>query len=140
LSYADIDWLDDPQFRVGIDTVHGVVRSEKLTVQTADDVDRYIDALTLILTGARQRFGHALVLADLRDAPIRSQLAAERLRQHNLKLYHPGERVALLVSSSLLKMQLRRNLVPEYQEIFMSERAAILWLQASNYQLPAARS
>lgn len=140
LSNASIDWVEDRQFRIGIDPVHGIVRSEKLALQTVEDIDRYVAALTLVMTGARQRYARALLLADLRDAPIRSQIAAERLRQHNLKLYQPGERAALLVTSSLFKLQLRRNLVPEYQEIFMSENAAIMWLQASNYQPSPARS
>ncbi len=122
--------IDDPMFCIRLDDAAGIVRVSRLALQQPSDVDRYADVLSSVLRTARQRFGKARVLADLRQSPVRTQTTAERLRQCNESLYRPGERVALLVETSLLKMQLRRNLIPEYQNIFMSENAAVTWLLA----------
>lgn len=107
-----------------------ILRVNGLRVQRAEDVDRYLAALGDAARELRARRGRVLVFADLRHSPVRTQEAAERMRSGNLKLYRPGDRVAMLVESSLLKMQLRRHLIEEYQNIFLSENAALTWLTA----------
>jgi hypothetical protein len=106
-----------------------IVRVNSVAVQQLADVDRYLTILGDVVRDARLRFGKVRVLADLRNSPIRTQEAAERMRTGNLALYRDGDRVALIVESSLLKMQLRRTLV-EYQNIFLSPSAAETWLTA----------
>lgn len=106
-----------------------ILRINRVGVQQLADVDCYLAVLGDIIRDARLRFGRIRVLADLRNAPIRTQEAAERMRVGNLALYRAGDRVALIVESSLLKMQLRRTLV-EYQNIFLSPSAAETWLTA----------
>lgn len=106
-----------------------IVRIDRIGVQQLADVDRYLAVLGDVVRDVRLRFGRVRVLADLRNSPVRTQEAAERMRLGNLALYRPGDRVALIVESSLLKMQLRRTLV-EYQNIFLSPHAAETWLTA----------
>jgi hypothetical protein len=106
-----------------------IVRINRVAVQQLADVDRYLAVLGDVVRDARTRFGRVRILADLRNSPIRTQEAAERMRLGNLALYREGDRVALIVESSLLKMQLRRTLV-EYQNIFLSPNAAETWLTA----------
>jgi len=107
-----------------------IIRVSGVGVQRVEDVDRYLAELGRSIAAMRARRGPIRLLADLRHSPVRSQPVAERLRLGNLTLYRAGDRVALLVESSLMKMQLRRNLVPEYQAIFMSANAAETWLTA----------
>lgn len=106
-----------------------ILRINQVGVRTLGEVDRYLAVLGDVVRDTRLRFGRVRVLADLRNAPLRTQEAAERMRMGNLALYRPGDRVALIVESSLLKMQLRRTLV-EYQNIFLSPNAAETWLTA----------
>ncbi|MCW4463884.1 hypothetical protein OK349_19435 [Sphingomonas sp. BT-65] len=106
-----------------------ILRISQVAVQTREEVDQYLAVLGEIVRDTRLRFGRVRVLADLRNAPLRTQEAAERMRMGNLALYRTGDRVALIVESSLLKMQLRRTLV-EYQNIFLSPNAAETWLTA----------
>lgn len=106
-----------------------ILRINRVGVQQRADVDRYLAVLGDVVRDARLRFGRVRVLADLRNSPIRTQEAAERMRVGNLALYRIGDRVALIVESSLLKMQLRRTLI-EYQNIFLSPHAAETWLTA----------
>lgn len=74
--------------------------------------------------------------------PIRVLINAVDLRPHSpegkacvqeatSRIYRPGDRVAILVSSSLVKMQMRRALSRgEILNFFISENAAVTWLDA----------
>lgn len=116
-------------YKIRIDDRH-VIRISDLDVQRLEDVECYLAELEDVIASIRQRYGHVRVLADLRRSPVRTQESAERLRLGNMALYRAGDRVALLVESSLLKIQLRRNLIAEYQNIFTSPEAAEMWLTA----------
>ncbi|WP_343518729.1 hypothetical protein [Sphingomonas sp.] len=134
-----VDTSADPEWQI-VASAHGryeiirddrlkILRISQVTVQTVEEVDHYLAVLGEVVRDARLRFGRVRVLADLRNSPVRTQEAAERMRMGNLALYRTGDRVALIVESSLLKMQLRRTLV-EYQNIFLSPNAAETWLTA----------
>ena len=74
--------------------------------------------------------------------PIRVLINAVDLKPHSPegqacvqdatgRIYRPGDRVAILVSSSLVKMQMRRALSHgEILNFFISENAAVTWLDA----------
>ena len=119
-----------PDYSITLDRATGIVRVSGLILATPSDVDRYVAELDSVVREARLLSGKARVLADLRHSPVRSQDAAERLRHHNSSLYRPGERVALLVASALLALQLKRNLVADLQAVFVSEAEAEAWLLA----------
>lgn len=108
----------------------GIVRIDRLTVLTEEQVDDYLRALSDVLESVRRKFGRVRLFADLRNSPVRAQAAAEKLRIGNQELYRPGDKVALLIASSLLKMQLQRNIVPEYQALFTTVEEAEAWLQS----------
>ncbi|MDO6412874.1 hypothetical protein Q4F19_00620 [Sphingomonas sp. BIUV-7] len=117
-------------YAIDHDQSSDIIRVSDLAVQSVEEIDRYLGELGREIAAMRARRGTVRLLADLRHSPIRSQAAAERLRRGNLTLYRAGDRVALLVESSLMKMQLRRNLVADYQNIFVSPHAAETWLTA----------
>ncbi|MDR6850579.1 hypothetical protein J2Y54_000072 [Sphingomonas sp. BE123] len=117
------------QYEVIRDDRLGLLRIRCVGLRLGDEVDRYLAVLDPIVADMRACFGRVRVLADLRNAPIRTQDAADRMRAGNLRLYRAGDRVALIVESSLLKMQLRRTLVA-YQNIFVSPNAAETWATA----------
>ena len=121
---------EHPLYSIAIDPV-GIVRISRLTVLTAEQVDDYLETLTELLHLVRQRFQRVCVFADLRGSPVRAQKAAEQLRIGNNELYRKGDRVALLVESSLLKLQLQRNIVPEYQALFTVAEDAEAWLRSA---------
>lgn len=132
-SAEDADWqivASAPgRYEIVRDDRLKILRISQVTVQTVPEVDHYLAVLGEVVRDVRLRFGRVRVLADLRNSPVRTQEAAERMRLGNLALYRSGDRVALIVESSLLKMQLRRTLI-EYQNIFLSPNAAETWLTA----------
>lgn len=117
------------QYEIVRDDRLALIRISCTGLRLGDEVDRYLSVLEPIVADMRACHGRVRVLADLRNAPIRTQEAADKMRAGNLRLYRTGDRVALIVESSLLKMQLRRTLV-EYQNIFVSPNAAETWVTA----------
>ncbi|WP_066658609.1 hypothetical protein [Sphingomonas sp. CCH9-E2] len=117
------------QYEIVRDDHLGIIRIRCIGLRLGDEVDRYLAVLGPIVADMRACHGRVRVLADLRNAPIRTQEAADKMRAGNLRLYRTGDRIALIVESSLLKMQLRRTLV-EFQNIFVSPNAAETWVTA----------
>jgi hypothetical protein len=124
-----VDWSRHPLWDIRFDADTGVIRVSCHGLWMPADADHHIDELQRIVEHVRP-LGPARVMADLRDTVVRPMDTAQRLRERNRALYRDGERLALVVGSSLLKMQTRRNLLGSWQEIFLSENAAETWLRA----------
>lgn len=76
------------------------------------------------------RDAHLRVLVDRRDTVVQSARTADRLQKLTETFYRPGDRVAVIVDNSLLKMQLKSVLDSTSHSLFISESAALLWLNA----------
>ncbi|MBB4152290.1 hypothetical protein GGQ80_000166 [Sphingomonas jinjuensis] len=79
------------------------------------------------------------------DRPIRVLIDAVDLKPHSpegqacvqeatSRIYRSGDKVAIVVCSSLVKMQMRRALrQPDILNLFISKSAALVWLDAFNH-------
>jgi hypothetical protein len=67
------------------------------------------------------------ILVDNRQIVLHAASAAERLRQ-GAAAHVPGTRVAIIVTSSLARMQFRRILDMSIHALFADEAAAVAWL------------
>jgi hypothetical protein len=85
------------------------------------------------------------VIGDVRDSVVQSTEVAQFILERVSALYRPGDRVALIVATSMLKAQLRAVLPAGIHEYFLSGDAAEKWAMAhyealtSGLQPPAAR-
>jgi hypothetical protein len=70
-------------------------------------------------------------LGDLRDAQIDVDEAGERVSKNMQRLFRPGDRVALVVRSSLEKARLRQTVNCERVNFFLSVDSARMWLDAA---------
>ena len=122
------------------DSPHYRIEEHRLQDAIFISVDGFFDLRTL-----RNHFAeNAAVVKRWRATgrPIRVLINAVDLRPHSpegqacvqdatSRIYQSGDRVAILVSSSLVKMQMRRALVHgEVVNFFISENAAVTWLDA----------
>jgi hypothetical protein len=69
---------------------------------------------------------HAIV--DLREAQVQSNDVAAVIGSVTAEIYRTGDHIAMIVPTSLAKMQMRRVLDARYHEFFVSPDAADLWL------------
>jgi hypothetical protein len=70
------------------------------------------------------------VIADVRESAVQSEEVAQFILERVSTLYRPGDRVALIVATSMLKAQLRAVLPPGIHEYFLSGDAAEKWVMA----------
>jgi hypothetical protein len=76
------------------------------------------------------------IIVDLRESAAQSREVSDVLHSIGLDIYRPDDRIAMVVASSLVKMQMRRVLVADNHEFFLSVEAAERWALAYK-QAPA---
>ena len=96
-----------------------------------DYVQAHIREFEAVLLQARQWPQPSRTLVDLRNSPVQSPEVAELLHSAMCRMYRPPERAAIIVSSSLVRMQMKRGFNPETHEVFTSEAEAKRWLDAA---------
>jgi hypothetical protein len=74
-----------------------------------DYADMHFADLKKIVEANRDLSGVARVLVDLRAAAVQTPAVADRIREWTNIIYRREDRVAVLVASTLLSGQLRRN-------------------------------
>lgn len=72
----------------------------------------------------------ARTLVDLREAPVQSPEVAAELHRAMCRIYRPPERAAIVVASSLVKMQMARGFDPRTHSVFLSLEEAEAWLDS----------
>jgi hypothetical protein len=117
-----------PIYRIFLDERLGVIRTDVCGFWEADDGVIYFDQLARFIDIARRRFGSVKVLVDRRESPIQSAAVAAQMRTANARLYRPEDRLAIVVDSSLLLMQLRRLFSHAGSRAFLSSEEAEAWL------------
>ncbi len=80
----------------------------------------------------RARYAATRILCDIRFQLVQPQEIVESIRDGIERLYTPADRLATVVGSSLVKMQLRRQLARANAQYFISVDAAKTWLDAHN--------
>lgn len=101
---------------------------------TTSHLQRWIESVQKIQrSGMRVR-----VLADLRKTQAQSHDVADFLRNRLEGIYHAEDRIAMIVASPLVKMQMRRMLDSVIREFFLSVGEAEQWLASFSSRLSAA--
>jgi hypothetical protein len=114
--------LDKPQ-RFAHIVVHGFWNDEWMTRYESDVRRTYLEL--------KQLGGTTKLLVDHRGCPVQAAKYVERAKRMIARLQHlRPERVAILVSDTLVKMQMTRALAPgrDTRVIFTSEDEAMAWL------------
>lgn len=81
------------------------------------------------LVRQRATHGRARVLVDLASMPVQQQDTISSMRIDLAASYLPGDKVALVTTSALLGMQVRRVDLPAQTRLFDDDAEAMVWLQ-----------
>lgn len=115
-------------FTIRQDEALDIVRITARGFLTPEQFDE-IFAVSARMTEARHATGRPVrFLIDNRQIMIQAPDAVERLRQKAAHAHEEGDRVAIVVESTLARMQLRRVLDMRIHQLFDTEQAALLWL------------
>jgi hypothetical protein len=97
---------------------------------TAEQIDEWAIAFVAMVAEMRASVGRVRVLVDRRRSRTASAAMVEQVRIHCADAIRPEDRVAVLVESSLAKVNVKRVLDEQTHMVFVSENAAMTWLTA----------
>lgn len=113
-----------------LDEDERLVRAHISGVLTAMEARRFKAELAQMAVFARNRFGRFRFIADTADAPVQPQEVIENLPTPSQIISDPGDRWAVIVSSTLAKLQANRLLAHPQAQAFLSASAAETWANA----------
>ncbi len=111
------------------DEAEQLIRVKSTGLCTPEQADLHFINLQAAAGRMRRKIGHVRALVDLRDRPLQSPATLAKVQSGTESAFVEGDRVAVLLSSSLAKMQLKDHLSAHHQ-LFLSEHAALTWLRA----------
>jgi hypothetical protein len=115
-------------FGIQADNADGIVRVSGRGIWTPEQVEHFFIEQDGVLKGARRKTGMVHVLVDLREAPVQPQDTAAALGLWTSRVYKPVDRVASLVSTTLVVMQIRTRVNLYQFATFREPDEAIDWL------------
>jgi len=95
---------------------------------TLPEVERYGREAGIQFAKARQQAGSLRLLVNLARTEILSQAIVAPLAKAGMQYSRPDDRVALVVHSPLMKLQMKRMIGDAPTPIFVSDEDAVLWL------------
>ncbi|MBO9712788.1 hypothetical protein [Sphingomonas sp.] len=122
----------DGSLEVEFDAATGVIRLTGKGAWVTETVEACFREMVALVMQRREQRRPVLVLVDLSECAVQSDEVAAKIGLGAEKVQQPGDRVAIVVRSSLVKAQLRRTL-PQPGEIFISASAAETWLMAYSH-------
>lgn len=93
-------------------------------------VDAHFRELAGVLSRVRREQPTPMILVDLRGSIVQPVAVFERLSWWTHQIYVPRDRIAIIVATSLQKVQMRRVETRATRELFLSMEAARTWLVA----------
>ena len=99
-------------------------------VYTFIQAQEHFAALAALVSSVRSKRGRVKVLIDTARSAVQPANVAEKIEKSIRSLYTPQDRVALIVASTLHKVQMRRIADPKIIHLFISRDAALTWLRA----------
>ncbi len=112
------------------DAAQGIIRVMGRGFWTEADIDAHFVELGHLIERVRAGGDDILALVDLSDAPVQSPDVTARITAQTRRVYRPEDRIAIVVQSSLMKMQMKRAVDRPNLEVFISRHAATTWLTA----------
>jgi len=110
------------------DETKGIVRTVADGLATIEQFQDFVTAVMPMMDKSRQHNGRGLHLVDARNNPIQSQEAFGHMAAMTEQIARPDDRYAVVISSTLAKMQLGRMPMEEARGFFFDLDEAENWL------------
>ena len=118
------------------DSAAGLIRVEVSGFWPTTQTSEILACFTQLVAAIHLQGKRAIIITDLRKAATQSQEVTSLLQHRTADIFRPGDRVAMMIENSLLRLQMRRTLRPEHHEFFASISAAERWALASSCSAP----
>jgi hypothetical protein len=115
-------------FHFGYDPRTGILTVRVEGSWTLPEVERYGREAGVQFAQARKQAGSLRLLVDLKATVVLSQSVIEPLAKAGMQYSRPSDRVALVVNSTLMKLQMKRMIGDAPTPVFLSIDEAKSWL------------
>lgn len=120
----------DGELSMAFDIVSGRIDLTGTGFWSRRQVEAHFADLATVIARIRAGGSIVRVLVDLTQGVIQSPEVAELIATTTARIYGEDDAIAMLVSASLTKMQMRRVLDGRPHAFFLSRTAAESWLEA----------
>ena len=117
-------------FEFRFDEEQGVLHCKANGFFTVEEVRAFGVAMRRHADIARRAHGYCRLLIDSSDGVVQSNEVIEEFPRFPPMIQCPGDKKAVVVSSSLAKVQARRTFHSDREQAFVSMTAATAWLMA----------
>lgn len=114
----------------------GLIRSHSSGFLEVEEVRRYLADLKSAVSEARRHSGAVRLLIDSTGSVVQSAEVMEEFMRAESLITGANDRMALIVPSSLSRIQASRNFSSDREKAFTSEAEALEWLKASEPSQP----
>ncbi len=114
--------------RVSWDASSGLIRVNGLGFWNSGEIDVILDGIARLVGVARSQSEQVRVLIDLGDNGAQMGDTVDRLKKRSASIYATGDRIAIVLRSSLLKMQVARVERSAESRTFSTVEEAEGWL------------
>ena len=115
---------------VEFDEATGIIRVDSNEFHSVEDVRAYQRSLQLAATESRRRLGKVRIFVDASRSPVQSAEVMAEFLTLEPPTSGEGDRMAVLVASSLGTLQTKRALKSDREQVFGSKSDALAWLTA----------
>lgn len=122
---------EDAEHRVTRDPATGIIHVDASIFLAPEDLDLILDRLAHLVNIAHAKRERALVMVSFGTSGAKMGDTVERVRQRSASIYAPDDRLAIVLQSSLLKLQIGRVERIAETRIFASLAEAEAWLASS---------
>ena len=112
-----------------VDPETGIIMVEGFGLWSDDSAAEHFAKMRGLLQVARSRSGRALVLIDLSAALVQTADISRRVQSDVADLYGPDDQIAIILTSSLLGLQMTRVSGRANYRHFSSRPEAMAWLK-----------
>ncbi|WP_304560413.1 hypothetical protein [Sphingomonas immobilis] len=116
----------------------GIVHTVASRLATIKEFDAYMPQVTELLARSQARHGCALHLVEASDNPIQEKSAFAHMSDATKAQAHLSVRCAVVLSSALARMQIRRMPQSAEREFFGSVAEATTWLLGPQHRAALA--
>jgi hypothetical protein len=116
------------QFSIGLDEEAEIIVVTARGFWSMGPLERHFDEFAEVVADQRASGWTIRVLVDLREADVQLGEVIKRVIVRTAQVYEPHDRLAIVIASSLSKMQLRHIAARIDRKFFISIDAARAWL------------
>lgn len=128
-------------FTVAYDEAAGIVRCTTMGFYSVAEVLENARRVRDAVARCQREFGSVAMLILASEASVQSKEVMEASQKDQWRV-GPGDRMAIVLTSALARMQAARTFVSDQEKLFQTEAEAVDWLMAElpNRGQPARRA